>query len=240
LLVVTMFVVEVSLELKLPAPEEVRQALISAMIFGTTAVWLMHAVLLPLRWLLGWRVDFDSAYHRTSEHGALQMGIKHFFGWTIISALPFALARTIVLVLDDPDMANLPVAVVLYSAIGVAVGLVLGGPLVLACLSQKRAWLKITGALLWNAVLCLGVAGVAQAWLSPSSGPPRFTFFAGYGMCAACFALTILGNLLFLRLFGLHLFSVKPKKVNTLADSSPRANPILRQSVVDTPAGEAA
>ena len=56
-------------------------------------VLLFHGLLMPLRWLLGWRLDFDPAYHASEKTGRLQVGVVHFLGWTTFLAIPCAIIR---------------------------------------------------------------------------------------------------------------------------------------------------
>ena len=218
LLVVSHLILELSFsKVGLPPVRNLWLLVFGCMIFGSTPVWMLHSALLPLRWLLGWRVDFDPAYHRTASHGAMQVGIKHFIGWTIISAIPFALARTITLAADNEDKTEVQLALVLYSLVGVAIALVVGGPLALACLAKTRAWLKIPAAIVWAAVLTLCAAQVFLQFQQQGFGPPEHIVYLTCAITVSAFAGTILGNLLFLRLFGLQLFNVKPKQPNSSA-----------------------
>jgi hypothetical protein len=138
----------------------------------------------------------------------MQVGIKHFFGWTIICALPFALARTIDLT-GIENKAGLPVIVCIWGAVGVIAGVLVGGPLVLASLTQRKFWLRFAAAIVWCALVAIAIAQILIAY--KAGGPGTIPYWiAGLGI--GCFAATIAGNLLFLRLFGLKLFSVKPKK----------------------------
>lgn len=210
-----LFIAAVSLASRLPAWGEVALLACGATVIGSTAVWMLHATLLPLRWLLGWRVDFDPAYHPLSAQGTMQVGIKHFFIWTIICALPFALARTINFVADE-NKAGLPLAVCVYCAVGVIIALLIGGPLSLACLAQRHFWLRFPAALTWCGFLTLAVA---QLVLATGVGGRGLVPFWIAGLSMGCFVLTVAGNLLFLRLFGLQLFSVKPNR--KAGDSEP-------------------
>ena len=171
----------------------------------------------------------------------MQIGIKHFFGWTVISAIPFGLVRTISWLSDQSDAAELPLMVTIYCSVGVTIALVLGGPLALACLAKSRAWLKISAALTWIVLLTIGTAQVMLFfWQSFGSGPPpAHTFYMMIGTFVGCFAAAILGNLLFLHLFGLQLLSVKARKAKNLDSMSLRPFPAVIPSVVDTPIGEA-
>ena len=62
-----------------------------ALVVGAGMIVLgTQAIVIPMRWLLGWRFDFDRAYHATPNYGKMQLGLIHILGLMTSTALPFA------------------------------------------------------------------------------------------------------------------------------------------------------
>jgi hypothetical protein len=59
-------------------------------VFGSILLAGWYAILLPLRWLLGWRLTFDEE-PRGQRRG--QFRLKHWLAWTTALGLPLAAAR---------------------------------------------------------------------------------------------------------------------------------------------------
>lgn len=166
-------------------------------------VLLFHGLLLPLRWLLGWRLDFDPAYHAREKTGRLQVGLVHFLGWTTFLAIPCGILRLmpedgieeITLICLGVSAMTLPVAATLFLA---------------AVAKQTWRWLLF-------ATLVFVAAWGIESVLPTMIFTEHFLQF-NLGIAAA-----VLGNLVVLRLFGLKLFSVIEQRV---AASAERENPV--------------
>jgi hypothetical protein len=60
---------------------------------ASTIVLVVHAILLPLRALLGWRINFDPTYHELERRRPMQMSLSNLIAYVAACALPFALWR---------------------------------------------------------------------------------------------------------------------------------------------------
>jgi hypothetical protein len=147
-------------------------------------------LLLPLRALVGWRIDFDTAYHARSADPKLQIRLVHLIALTTACALPFALARGV----DNTD-SILTVAV--FGGIGLAAAVPIAW-IAVAARRSLRFWITAVGMLFVSLLAHLFV--VAEIM---HSGIDKALFL--YLSIAA----TVFANLGMLRLlFGLRLFSV--------------------------------
>lgn len=151
-------------------------------------VLLVHGLLLPLRWLLGWRLDFDAAYHRRETNRRMQVGLVHILGWTTFIAIPCGLIR----LLPANEVADISITCLIISAMTLPVA----APIAMLIVS-RRTWLLalvalVTFAVVWTAEVFIPNPVFEQNLL-------QFNI----GILAA-----VTGNLLVLRLFGLKLFSV--------------------------------
>jgi hypothetical protein len=181
-------------------------------IAGTTAFWLgldreirevgdlllysgmlvlsTHALLLPLRTLVGWRVDFDPAYHTHSSNKSLQLRVVHLIAFTAACALPFAFMRAA----EDRDAV---LRVFVFGGIGLAASSPLAW-IVLAARRSLRFWIPALGMLLMALVVVLGACGNI---FNPIGAVISL-------ICSGSLA-TVLVNLGVLRFFfGLRLFSI--------------------------------
>jgi len=151
-------------------------------------VLLFHGLLLPLRWLLGWRLDFDPAYHPRETTGRLQMGVVHILGWMTFLAIPCAMIR----LLPPEEIADMAIACLIMAAMTLPVAASFSLAVV-----GRRTWLWCIVA-----VALLGITWAAENHLPNLIVDDHFLVF-NLGIIAA-----VAGNLLILRLFGLKLFSV--------------------------------
>jgi hypothetical protein len=158
--------------------------------WGGIIVLATHAVLLPLRALFGYRIDFDPAYHARSPDKSMQLRLMHLIAFTTACALPFALVR----VIDNADLASEAFA------LG-GVGLVGSLPIAWMVVGAHRTWrfwLPALGMLFASLVLDYWAVGT----LLRQGSTKAALVYAGI-------AATVLANLGLLRLvFGLRLFSV--------------------------------
>lgn len=167
-------------------------------------VLLFHGLLLPLRWLLGWRLDFDTAYHAPSKAGRYQVGIIHFLGWTTFLAIPCGILR---LIEEDPaEIATTCLTVF-------AMTLPIAASFALAIVGRSRwRWTFV-------AVALFGIMWTAETFLPNLDLIVNESFLKfNLGIVAA-----VAGNLVVLRLFGLKLFSVAEQPAPVSAE---RENPV--------------
>lgn len=151
-------------------------------------VLLFHGLLLPLRWLLGWRLDFDPGYHSHQSTGRLQLGVIHFLGWTTFLAIPCGVIR----LMPPEDVVEVAFICLSVSAMTLPIAAVFA----LAVLG-RRTW---RWSLLAAAVF--GITWTAEVFIPGLVFSEHFLQF-NLGIAAA-----VTGNLLVLRLLGLKLFSV--------------------------------
>jgi hypothetical protein len=163
-------------------------------------VLLFHGLLLPLRWLLGWRLDFDPAYHTRQQSGRLQLGLVHFLGWTTFLAIPCAILR----IMPAEQIEEIAVTCLVVSAMTLPVAATLA--------------LAVTARRTWRWSLVAAVVFVA-AWKLETL-LPNIVFEENFLQFNLGIAVAVVGNLVVLRLFGLRLFSVieAPAATNVTAN----------------------
>ena len=166
-------------------------------------ILLFHGLLLPLRWLLGWRLDFDPAYHARENTGRLQVGVVHFLGWTTFLAIPCAIIR----LMPQEDLVEIAKICLSVSAMTLPVA----ASFTLAVVGRK------TWRWMFAAVAIFGITWTAEVFIPGLVFTQNFLQF-NLGIVAA-----VAGNLLVLRLFGLRLFAVALQPV---AASANRENPV--------------
>jgi hypothetical protein len=114
-------------------------------LLGCTLVYLFAVLLLPLRRLAGWRVDFDAAYHPPGDVRRGQLRLMDFAALSCAVGLPLALSRLITEL--DPDSGA---EVVMILGMMVPVAGFICFPVAYAALAPRRVWL-------WS--------GLAAAWI---------------------------------------------------------------------------
>ncbi|HVX09986.1 MAG TPA: hypothetical protein VHC22_02175 [Pirellulales bacterium] len=161
-----------------------------APIAGTT-VFATHAMLLPLRLLMSWRIDFDPAYYEVRPNLRMQFRLLDCIGLITAVALPLALGRLL-----DGELLK-------FAAIGGCSALFGSLPIAYLIVVPRRSdktW--ILAALVLSVVL----AAEYLAFWSVFNGETGVLLPFNLGLMA-----TLLLNVVPLRcLFGLHLFSVAP------------------------------
>jgi hypothetical protein len=160
-------------------------------------VLLFHGLLLPLRWLLGWRLDFDPAYHSRETTGRLQVGVVHFLGWTTFLAIPCAIIR----LMPREDLADVVTICLSVSAMTLPVA----ATCTLAVVG-KRSWR-------WSllAVAVFGIMLAAEVCVPSFDFIPSLVFSENFLQFNLGIVAAVTGNLVILRLLGLRLFSVIPQ-----------------------------
>lgn len=106
-------------------------------------------VLLPLRALAGWRVDFDQAYHPGGGRRRGQIGLMDFAALFCAVALPLTLGRALAEI--TADAAQFAMIVPIFCAIVLATA----GPVAYAALARRRIWLWLAGCTAWLAGICV-------------------------------------------------------------------------------------
>ena len=177
--------------------------------FAGMIVLATHAVLLPLRALLGWRIDFDPAYHARSTDRSMQLRIIHLIAFTTACALPFALFR----ILDETETA---LQVLAFGGIGLVASLPAAW-IAVAARRSLRFWIPAGGMLLISLVIDLWAL---DEMFSSGSWDAIAAYFG--------IAVTALANLGLLRLFfDLRLFSVLGPAPEAAARHDARLDPEL-------------
>lgn len=154
-------------------------------LFGT------HALLLPARLLLSWRIDFDPAYHVIAPNRQGQFRLLDCLGLMTAVALPLALVR-----LSEGELLK-------FAVVGAGSALLSSLPIIYLILVPRRSdktWMV--------AALVLGLLVIVEylACWAAFGGETGVLLPLHLGLVA-----TLLLNLVPLRcLFGLHLFSVAP------------------------------
>ena len=121
-------------------------ALLSGLMMAGFAV-----VLLPLRRLANWRVDFDAAYHPSTGRRRGQLQLMDFAALFCAVALPLTLCRSLIeLMGNEGDSAALVVIVPIMGALVLASA----GPVAYAVLTRRRTWIWLVFCSLWIIVLC--------------------------------------------------------------------------------------
>lgn len=186
------------------------------LIWAGGIVLATHALLLPLRALAGWRVDFDPAYHARSPDRSMQLRLIHLIGFTAACALPLAVVR----IARDFDT----LAVILGFG---GVGLVVAAPIAWLALAPRRMlrfWPAACGVIFVSLVIDLVFGQVANADIEEA-------LFVYLGIAA-----TVLANLGLLRLlYGLRLFSVLGPEADGMAANVAGLDPELALIVAAWP-----
>jgi hypothetical protein len=176
------------------------------LLLGGILMSAFAALLLPMRRLAAWRVDFDAAYHRGQARPRGQVGMMDFAAMFCAVALPLALSR--VLLESSPDEGPGVLVFILMFAFLV---FVVAAPVTYAALAQKRVLLSWLAAVAW--IVALAWAQSALAHAVPEFDPfdlpigvagLRWTILAFYCGIGASIALPLFA----LRLCGLKLLRV--------------------------------
>jgi hypothetical protein len=160
-------------------------------------------VLAPVRWLTGWRIDFDPAYHKADEGGRMQLRLWHYLALTFLATLPLIVYRTLDALSPTEDAGNLAITAALLAAMTVLVA----APVSWLVLVRRRpivAWLSVPVGF----VMAGALGYVATVAMASEQGQSVSELVFLFTLPAGALALVAL-NLILLRIAGLHLFSVK-------------------------------
>jgi hypothetical protein len=176
-------------------------------LLGTTIVYLFAVLLLPLRRLAGWRVDFDAAYHPPGDVRRGQLRLMDFTALSCAVGLPLALSRLIVDL--DPDSGG---EVVMILAGMVPVAALICAPPAYAALAPRRPWLWRGLAAVWILVLAYTLSLLASVFPDLDVNPAAGSLLGlklGWAVMLFCMAGAVAGPLWVLRLCGLKLLRVE-------------------------------
>ena len=107
-------------------------------------------VLLPLRRLAGWRVDFDAAYHPATGRRRGQIELMDFAALFCAVALPLTLCRSLIELMGN-DAADIGVIVPIFGALV----LTTAAPTAYAVLARRRVWIGLTISSMWLLAVCV-------------------------------------------------------------------------------------
>jgi hypothetical protein len=170
-------------------------------------VYSIAALLVPLRRLAGWRVDFDPAYHPPGKVRRGQMHLMDFVAMSCAVALPLTFCRML-MEFQPEDTTAVPI----FLGVAALVVTFACGPAAYAALATRRLWLWGPAACGWTLVLIYGLSMLAMI-------DPDLVVFGGAGtvlgmnvglaVCVAGMTVSVAGPLLVLRRFGLRLLRVE-------------------------------
>jgi hypothetical protein len=175
---------------------------------GGILMTLFAALLLPLRRLAAWRIDFDPAYHAPSARVRGQIGMMDFAALFCAVSLPLALCRVLVESAGSNDDA---LEMLLFLSLFAVLVLITAAPVAYAALA-RRTVLALALAAIWV---------IAVAWiqsLAALTWPDLDLFDTPQGVAGmqwaalayhAAVALAIAVPLLVLRCCGLTLLRVE-------------------------------
>jgi hypothetical protein len=176
-------------------------------ILGALLVLFFAAILLPLRRLLGWRIDFDCRFYRGARGRRGQLSMMDYAGYSVGLAAALAAGRLAI-------QAEVLQTDVLLTVAGVILAVVIAAaPATLLLVTGRRMWLAPLLALAWALAIagahsCLCYLHEDVDFFGPNSGP----VFAGVRLQLAGFyagiAMLLCLTLLPLRFFGLQLIAV--------------------------------
>jgi hypothetical protein len=181
-------------------------------LIGATVVTAMAAVLVPLRGLAGWRIDFSAEHYKSIRSRRGQLGILDFAALSCAVAAPLTAAR---LVNESGawEAGDWPMFLAIEALVAAT-----AAPVAYAVVAFRRTWLAAAVVAAWPVLV-----SIANSWLGLLysdllffGGGPQF---AGVYIELVAFhvgiALTIVATLAPLRLFGLQLLIVGMNRRDT-------------------------
>lgn len=164
-------------------------------------------VLLPLRRLAGWRVDFDAAYHPATCHRRGQLALMDFAALFCAVTFPLTLCRSLIELMGN-EAADIGVIIPILGALV----LVTAAPAAYAILARQGIWLWIASCLVWLVAVCVVQSLLAAQFRDldlfdgrSSVWGVNWTVFAFHFGVAATVALP----LSVLRLLGLKIIEIR-------------------------------
>jgi len=163
-------------------------------------VLLAQIVLAPLRWMTGWRIDFDPAYHPKDNTGRMQLHIWHYMALTLIIALPLGIYQGLTAISNDAGH------IFAVTTLAASMTLLVAAPLTWVLLVRQRVLRAI--AILLAGLGLAAVTGVAMTVII--DGMPILSWNSVAMLCMlAGVMISVAANILLLRWQGLQLFCVK-------------------------------
>ena len=172
--------------------------------------WVMIAgvavLLLPLRRLAGWRVDFDAAYHPNTGQRRWQMGLMDYAALIFAVTILLMLGRCLMEITGNRDAEGLLVLVILTAVLSLS-----AGPLIWATLVRRRTFLWLLAGAAWLLVVSWSQSQLALH--APALGIfGRQYHVLGFNLFTLAFhaggALAVVLPLAVLRPFGLKFLRV--------------------------------
>jgi hypothetical protein len=125
------------------------QGPVMALLAGLTMAGIA-VVLLPLRRLAGWRVDFDAAYHPSTGRRRGQIELMDFAALFCAVALPLTLCRSLIELMGN-EAADIGVIIPIFGALV----LVTAAPAAYAVLARRGVWIARTLGSVWVVAVCI-------------------------------------------------------------------------------------
>jgi hypothetical protein len=172
-------------------------------LLGGILMAALAAILLPLRRLAGWRIDFDAAYHPQPAQRRGQLALMDFAAMFCAVALPLTLCRILIEseIEDASDM-------LVFLGVFALVELVTAAPVAWAAMARRRSLAWLAAAAVWVCVVSFGQSWLASALpdldlfgTSPGFAGMHWEVLMFHGGTGAAIALPLLA----LRLCGLKL-----------------------------------
>ena len=123
--------------------------LLEIMLFAWITIGAFAVLLLPLRRLAGWRVDFDAAYHPSTGQRRGQMSLMDYAGLTCAVALVLSLCRCMMALDDTGDAEGLLALLILAAAL-----MLTAAPAAYATLARRTTPWWLLAAAAWLLLVC--------------------------------------------------------------------------------------
>jgi hypothetical protein len=175
-------------------------------LLGLALVYLFAVLLLPLRRLAGWRVDFDAAYHPPGDVRRGQLRLMDFAALSCAVGLPLAISRLIMEL--DPDSGA---EVVMILVVMVPVAALVCAPPAYAALATRRVWLWRGLTAAWILFLAYTLSLLASVFPDLDVNPAGGSVLGlklSWAILLFSVAGAVAGPLWVLRLCGLKLLRV--------------------------------
>jgi hypothetical protein len=127
------------------------------LLMGGMLMAVCAALLLPLRRLAGWRIDFDAAYYPRPARRRGQVGMMDFAAMFCAVALPLSLCR-VAMESDAENGAEIPMFMGLFALLVCATA----APVARAVLARRRKLLWLAGVAMWILAMAWGQSLLAS------------------------------------------------------------------------------
>jgi len=126
-------------------------------LLGGVLMATFAAILLPLRRLAGWRIDFDAAYHPQPARRRGQLAMMDFAALFCAVALPLTLCRMLI-ESGSEDAAGTLIFVGIFALLA----LVTAAPVAYATMARRRAVVWLFGIAVWIVLAAWGQSQLAN------------------------------------------------------------------------------